>query len=139
MKIGLLEDNPAIVDWMTTVLAMAGHIVYTYPEGNSFLEGLLPSRDLHNHLPFDLVIVDLHLPGEMSGREVIARVRQTFPAKILPIIVVTGASQSELANIQAIFPEVPILRKPFKMQALLHLLETCRGANDSQGASISIN
>ena len=139
MKIGLLEDNPAIVDWMTTALAMAGHIVYTYPESTSFLECLLPSRGLHNHLPFDLAIVDLHLPGEMSGREVIARIRQTFPAKILPIIVVTGASQSELANIQANFPEVPILRKPFKMQALLRLLETSRGANGSQEASISFN
>lgn len=139
MKIGLLEDNPAIVDWMTTALAMAGHIVYTYPESTSFLECLLPSRDLHNHLPFDLAIVDLHLPGEMSGREVITLIRQTFPAKILPVIVVTGASQSELANIQANFPEVPILRKPFKMQALLRLLETSRGANGSQEASISFN
>src|SRR5260370_30488156 len=126
MKIGLLEDNPSIVDWMTTALAMAGHIVYTYPESTSFLECLLPSRGLHNHLPFDLAIVDLHLPGEMSGREVIARIRQTFPAKILPIIVVTGASQSELANIQANFPEVPILPKPFKIQTLLPFLKTTR-------------
>lgn len=139
MKIGLLEDNPAIVDWMTTALAMAGHIVYTYSEGASFLEGLLPSRGLHNHLPFDLAIIDLHLSGEMSGREVIACIRQFFPAKILPIIVVTGAGQSELANIQSNFPEVPILRKPFKMQVLLRLLETSRGANGSQEASISIN
>lgn len=139
MKIGLLEDNPAIVDWMTTALAMAGHIVYTYSESASFLEGLLPCRGLHHHLPFDLAIVDLHLPGEMSGQEVIARIRQTLPARLLPIIVVTGASQSELANLQANFPEIPILRKPFKMQALLRLLETCLGANGSQETSISIN
>jgi len=139
MKIGLLEDNQAIVDWMTTALAMAGHVVYSYSEGASFLEGLLPGRGSQNHLPFELAIVDLHLPGEMSGREVIARIRQTLPARILPIIVVTGASQSELANVQANFPEVPILRKPFKMQALLRLLATSRGANGSQEASISIN
>src|SRR5260370_9564255 len=98
MKIGFLEDNPAIVDWMTTALAMAGHIVYTYPGSISFLECLLPSQCLHNHLPFALAIVDLHLPREMSCQEVISCIRQTFSAKIWPIIVVTGALQSNRAN-----------------------------------------
>src|SRR6266566_1278535 len=112
MKIGLLEDNPAIVDWMTTALAMAGHIVYTYPESTSFLECLLPSRGLHNHLPFDLAIVDLHLPGEMSGREVIARIPD-FSGQIIAYYCRNGSKSKRACKYTGNLPRSPYITQAF--------------------------
>ena len=46
MKIGLLEDNPAILDFMTTALQMAGYRVETHTKSASLLEALLAGGDV---------------------------------------------------------------------------------------------
>jgi CheY-like chemotaxis protein len=123
MNIGLLEDNPAIVDFMSIALRMAGHQVYPHTDSPSLLAQLFHQTGIRSPLPYDLVIVDLLLPGTMSGIEAIHRVYQAIPARRLPIIIVSACSQEELAQVKARFPHVPILRKPFKMSSLLHLIE----------------
>src|SRR5260370_38714090 len=65
MKIGLLEDNPAILDYMTTALQMAGYSVESHTASASLLDSLLTGEDLPNPLPYDVVIIDLLLPGNM--------------------------------------------------------------------------
>lgn len=123
MNIGLLEDNPAILDYMSTALGIAGHNVYTYTDSPSFLATLFHPTGVRSPLPYDLVIVDLLLPGNMSGVEAIHRIRQTIPPQRLPIIIVSACSQDELTQVKARFPHVPILRKPFKINSLLQLIE----------------
>src|SRR5258708_39463746 len=51
MKIGLLEDNPAILDYMTTALQMAGYSVESHTASASLLDSLLTGEDLANPLP----------------------------------------------------------------------------------------
>ena len=126
MNIALLEDNPAIVDYMSTALRMAGHQVYPHTDSLSLLAQLFHHTGIRSPLPYDLVIVDLLLPGTMSGIEAIHRVYQAIPPWILPIIIVSACSQEELAQVKARFPHVPILRKPFKMSSLLHVIENVR-------------
>jgi DNA-binding response OmpR family regulator len=127
MNIGLLEDNPAIVDYMSTALRMAGHDVYSHTDSPSLLAAIFHQNDVRSPLPYELVIVDLLLPGDMSGVEAIHRIHQTIAPQILPIIIVSACSQDELTQVKARFPYVPVLRKPFKMSNLLHLIENVRG------------
>ena len=123
MNIGLLEDNPAILDYMSTALSMAGHNVYTHTDSPSLLATLFHTAGVRSPLLYDLVIVDLLLPGNMSGVEAIHCIRQTIPPRSLPIIIVSACSQDELTQVKARFPDVPVLRKPFKISSLLQLIE----------------
>lgn len=122
MRIGLLEDNTAIHEYITTVLKLAGHTVTTHTDGLSLLDELLGEQSTQSSLPFDLVIVDLLLPGTLSGLAVINSIRQTILPETLPIIVVSAASQHQLEQIHQRFPDVQVLQKPFSMKSLLQLI-----------------
>jgi DNA-binding response OmpR family regulator len=123
MRIGLLEDNTAIHEYITTVLELAGHTVITHTIGMSLLNELFTDTGGPSPLPYELVIVDLLLPGTLSGLAVINSIRQIIPPETLPIIVVSAASQKQLQQIHERFPDVQVLQKPFPMQKLLQLIE----------------
>ena len=96
MKIGLLEDNPGTIEYLKTALEMAGHTVSAHTQGTFLLETLSTTYSAGAPLPYDLVLVDLLLPG-LSGLEVINRIRQIIPPKRLPLIIISAAaSQQEL-------------------------------------------
>jgi CheY-like chemotaxis protein len=100
MRIGLLEDNSAIHEYLTTVLQLSGHTVSTHTVGLSLLDELLAEQSAETPLPYDLVIVDILLPGTLSGLAVINSIRQNIP------------------------PDVQVLQKPFPMKTLLELIES---------------
>ncbi len=124
MKIAVLEDNPDILEYMKTALEMAGHQVYTFIEGSLFLESLFTATNIRNPLHYDLVTIDLHLPGIISGLEVITRIRQDIPAHQLPIILITGAGEKGSEEVRSRFPTIPIVYKPFRLQTLLQLIDS---------------
>jgi len=119
MQIGLLEDNPSLVEWLTTALEFAGHNVHTYQDGPSLLRGLFAIDGFPLSLPFDLLLVDLFLPGGLSGWDVINQLRTTIPPEQLPIIVISGASMNHLDHFQASHPDIPVLQKPYQLRRLL--------------------
>ena len=123
MQIGLLEDNPAIATLLSTVLTMAGHSVCPSYDGASFLAGLFASDHISRSIPYDLLLVDLYLPGCLSGWEVVSSIRDVIPAEKLPIIVISAASAGELKKFQASYPDIPVLQKPFGMGTLLEQMK----------------
>ena len=124
MKIGVLEDNINIHEYLTTVLEMAGHTVYAHTDGLSLLDTLFTEEKSRTPLPYDLLIIDLSLPGTLSGLSVINYVRRAVTAETLPIIVLSAASPSQLEEIQARFPNIQVLQKPCEIKTLLRLIET---------------
>jgi len=123
MKIGLLEDNPAIVDYLSTALELAGHKVSAFTYGTSLLETIFTGPGTHYSLPYDLVIVDILLPGNMSGLQAIDSLQQAIAPGELPIIIISAAAKEELDQIAVRLPHIPLLRKPFKTSTLLQLIE----------------
>jgi CheY-like chemotaxis protein len=119
MQIGLLEDNPTLIEWLSTALEFAGHSVDTYRDGPSLLRYLLATDRFPLSLPFDLLLVDIFLPGGMSGWDVINRLRTAIPPEQLPIIVISGASLNHLDHLQASHPDIPVLQKPYQLHRLL--------------------
>jgi DNA-binding response OmpR family regulator len=128
MNIGLLEDNPAIVELIETALDMQGYQMQSFVNGERLLFGLLASRSVQDDsaLPYSLLIVDYLLPGGMNGGEVIAVLRKRYPPEILPIILISGANPTDLVEVQAQFPDVTILQKPFALKTLLAVMERAR-------------
>ncbi len=54
MRIGLLEDNTAIHEYITTALELAGHTVFTHTVGMSLLNELFADTGSHSPLPYEL-------------------------------------------------------------------------------------
>jgi len=108
--LALIEDNLAIAQLILTALKMHSHPTKHFTEGASFFFSLQNSF-------YEAVLIDLTLPGGISGIQVITFLREMYPA--LPIIVVSAASENILASLHTLYPTIPILRKPFKMQELL--------------------
>ena len=124
MKIGVLEDNINIHEYLTTVLEMAGHTVSAHMDGMSLLDTLFAEESKHSSLPYELLIIDLSLPGTLSGLSVISYIRQTITSETLPIIVLSAASPNQLEEIQTRFPNIQVLQKPCEIKTLLRLIET---------------
>lgn len=126
MNIGVLEDNPAIRDLLQTALEMVGHSVSTYVQGQALLDAVFKEhnteRDLLLALPYDLLIIDLNLPGELCGLDVITSIYRQLTPDRLPIIVVSAGSLSELDQLHRHFPSLSVLRKPFVIRTLLEMI-----------------
>lgn len=123
MKIAILEDQSAILELLTTALEMAGHRVYPYHTGTSLVETLFTPQSKYAPLPYDLLIIDLYLPGTEAGVEVIDSIYQHILPETLPIILTSATSLSGLTDLQAHLPMVTVLRQPFHVKDLLALIE----------------
>ncbi|HEY6539362.1 MAG TPA: response regulator [Ktedonobacteraceae bacterium] len=128
MNIALLEDNPPILDYLSTALEMHGHTVHKFTDSAPLLESLPTGENTRVPLPYDLAIIDLLLPGPVSGIETIQKIWQAIEPHRLPMIVVSACSQKELEEARALLPQVPILRKPFKMRELTQLIDQLQPA-----------
>jgi DNA-binding response OmpR family regulator len=124
MQIGLLEDNPTIVNLLSTILSMVGHQVSTFEEGDAFLASFLGGESKSPSVPFDLLLIDLYLPGQLSGWDVIDSIRTTIPPEQLPIIVISASGLAELKHLRASHPDIPVLQKPFAIATLLKLIKS---------------
>jgi CheY-like chemotaxis protein len=98
----LVEDDEATRGLFETTLSSAGYVVHTTGSGAGALTRLRTE-------PFDLVVLDLMLPG-ITGPEVLDAIQKGPATAQLPVIVVTGATlnQRELGSLNVI----TMLRKP---------------------------
>ena len=132
MRIGLLEDNPGVSDYMSTLLKFEGHTVEDYTHGSCLLHTLFTETGVHLPLPYDLLIVDLLLPGMLSGLQTIQAIRQRLSPAQLPILIVTALSLAEIEEITTGLTTVPLLRKPFQRRVLLQMIADLTGGHDTK-------
>jgi two-component system OmpR family response regulator len=120
-RILVVEDYYALADIETLLCQMEGYEVKTAKTGEEGLE-LIESYDP------DLVILDLMLPGELSGSQVLQRIRsngQNEPKVLVVSALVNQTTTPELekyANVQA-------LKKPFKVKELASRVRSMVGPN----------
>jgi DNA-binding response OmpR family regulator len=120
VRIGVLDDNIPILEYLKAMLELVGYTVSLHPASRSLLDALLPGGIVATPLPYDLVILDLSLPGDLSGAEVYHAIRRSIPGERLPVLFVTAASDRDIQDLQATFREdALLLHKPFRQQELL--------------------
>jgi len=116
MRIGLLEDDPVICEMLQEMLQTGGHIISAYQNGSEILTAF-PSQELTAlPPPFDLLLVDLILSGDISGEQVIHQVRMMFP--YLPIVIISAVAASHLEAVTRRYPGIKSLQKPFRLRDL---------------------
>jgi DNA-binding response OmpR family regulator len=128
MNIALLEDDLSNLEYLVTLLQFKGHLVFPHADAASFLDTLWATTQDNDLVPLrvtiDLAILDILLPSPLSGLDILHMLRETGTSySHLPIIVISGASQSTLNDVHRQFPTVPILRKPFQIQELFSLID----------------
>src|SRR5690349_8733083 len=110
-KILVVDDNEDIRISMLLLLQCAGYAVRTAKDG---FEGL----KLYREDPPDVVIADLAMP-EMDGVEMMAKIRQEFPAS--RIVAISGFSerkQADYLSVAKAMGAVETFVKPVESNAL---------------------
>ena len=109
MKVLLVEDERTLREGLRDLLAAAGHQVAAVEDGPGALELGLSE-------PFDLVVLDLMLPG-MDGIEVCRRLRQSRPDLSILMLTARGSEDDKVAGFAAGADDY--VAKPFGVRELL--------------------
>lgn len=111
----VVDDDPAIRQFVGDILELEGHTVRTAPDGFAALAEIEADRP-------DCVLLDVMMPG-MSGHEVLAAVRKADGGPGLPVVMLTAAADDAQAW-QAWNGGVDyFLAKPFDADQLLQFLD----------------
>lgn len=104
----VVDDDEYIRPTLSEMLGVMGFGIVDARGGSEAL-ALLASEG-----PFDLLLTDVQMPGEIDGADLAAMAKQLYPAML--IIVNTGFGGDTLAMVPS---GVPILKKPFAISDLL--------------------
>jgi signal transduction histidine kinase/CheY-like chemotaxis protein len=125
LSILLVEDNDEVAAAEEAVLQVLGHTVHREPEAGSAL------ARLQERVPFDCVVSDIQMPGEMNGIDLARTVRTDFPH--LPVVLVTGYAEELERAWQSGFTVLP---KPFSIDALKQTLARAAGARSARAGAV---
>lgn len=110
----VIEDEPLVLKTIVGGLKRAGYHTLNATNGPEALELWARRAD-----EIDLVVTDMVMPGGLSGRDVVNRMREQRPE--LRAIYCTGYSP-ELTGLNALRPDERLLPKPFEKKMLLKAL-----------------
>jgi signal transduction histidine kinase/CheY-like chemotaxis protein len=123
LRVLLVEDNDEVAAGTEALLQMMGHEVVCANDAASALAlieaGHAAAAAGGERTPgFELVISDIHMPGEMNGIDLAEAVQAIAPN--MPVILVTGYAE-ELERARHV--DVRVLSKPFDIALLEKMLE----------------
>ncbi|WP_062605127.1 hybrid sensor histidine kinase/response regulator [Caballeronia calidae] len=122
LRVLLVEDNEEVAAGTEALLTMMGHHVTYVFNADAAASVLETARaDAAADFPFDVVLSDIHMPGQMNGID-LAEMLQRFEPH-LPVILVTGYAE-ELDRARQVGARV--LSKPFDIALLDSLLRAIR-------------
>lgn len=110
-KILAVDDDAAIRSLLQVVLAAEGHEVVATPDGESAIAQIKRRR-------FDLILLDVMMP-EMSGHDVLIRLRDMRFGHDVPVIMVTAVHTPEEVLQELSEGAVDHIAKPFDIAVLL--------------------
>jgi two-component system, NtrC family, response regulator GlrR len=113
-EILIVDDDEAMLNLLSILVRRDGFRIDTAGTGDDALEKLKRHHDA--------MILDLMLPGNTSGFDVLARLR-AFEGKVPPVIVVTAHAQTkEVQDVMKDPNVVQFLSKPINQKVLLAAL-----------------
>ncbi len=123
MKVLLIEDEPKIAEYVAKTLGTAGYSVTEIYSGNEGLSAATTN-------PYDVVILDLGLPGR-SGMEILRAIRERSITTPVLILTARGDVSDRVAGLEQGADDY--LAKPFAMEEMLARVQalTRRKGRDS--------
>src|SRR5438067_1852729 len=115
-KVLIIEDYYALADIESLLCTMEGYEVKVAKSGD---EGLT----LFEEFEPDLVLLDLMLPGELSGTQVLERIRKDHGGDAKVLVVSALVNSTTAPKLEA-FGNVETLGKPFKIKELASRIQS---------------
>lgn len=116
MRILVCEDQDAIRHMIQTLVQASGHEVVGVALGAQAVERARAER-------FDLVLLDLMLPGALDGFAVIERLRAEESTRAVPILVISAMDDPESQKRARDLGATAFYGKPFRPLELLANLD----------------
>lgn len=114
MHVLVMDDDPGIRDVLAGMLEILGHKVERCENGADAIS--FYKKQMSSGKPFDLVIMDLTIPGGMGGEEAIKYLREMDPE--VKAIVSSGYSNNPVISNFSDYGFSGRLAKPFKISTL---------------------
>jgi len=108
----VVDDDPANVQSMINLFKLEGHTVVIVNRGELALQTLSSQRD------FFLVVLDITMP-DLSGFEVLRRIRERYSPFELPVLMLTARSRSEDIRLAMELGANDFVGKPFESEELM--------------------
>ncbi len=109
----VIDDDPAVCNFITTLMNKYGYSVIAYENSKEALDKLHEKK-------IDVVLTDIVMPV-VSGTEILGKIRDTNPE--VPVILMTGYTDFDTA-VDAIKKGVfDLIIKPFKPEQIIHSVE----------------
>ncbi len=123
-RIMVMDDDPELQEVMVEILSLLGHTVVVASEGQETLAVYQESLD--NEPKFDLVILDLTIPGGMGGLETLEKLKEFNPD--VKVIVSSGYSTDPIMANYAEYGFAGSITKPFTIAGIKACIEsfTCK-------------
>ena len=110
-KIMVIDDDPAVVDYLVTLLSDNGYETCSAKDAREGMERVKAEKP-------DLITLDLELPGEWGPR-FYRNLSEDKDLKNIPVIVISG-----LSGVQHAIPRaVASISKPFDRKELLKIVK----------------
>ena len=121
MRILVCEDQDAIRNMIQTLVRASGHDVVGVASGAKAVELALSST-------FDVVLLDLMLPGSLDGFAVCEHLRQNPSTAAVPIFVISALDHDAARARAAAAGATAFYAKPFRpLELLEHITRVARG------------
>jgi len=122
-RILMLDDETQVLKVTSAMLEHLGHQVTLTDDGAKALAEFEKARG--EGKPFDLLIMDLNIPGGMGGKETIARLIEIDPE--VKAIVASGYSNDPILSDHEKYGFAGIVNKPFRLSELKQAIEQITG------------
>jgi DNA-binding response OmpR family regulator len=116
MRVLVCEDQDAIRQMITTLVGSSGHEVVGVSTGSKAVE--LASTE-----PFDILLLDLMLPGQLDGFQVCERLRGQESTKGLPIFIISAMDDPDSRAKAKAAGATDFFGKPFRPLELLKVIQ----------------
>jgi len=118
-KILVMDDEKKIRDALNRILNRIGYEVELAEDGAQAIE--LYKAALKSGKPFDVVIMDLTIPGGMGGQEAIEKLKQLDPQ--VKAIIASGYANNPVMSNYKKLGFLDVLTKPFRAEELNQVLQ----------------
>ncbi len=115
----VMDDDELVRDVVAAMLQRLGYNVETAPDGAVVIDQYARSREAGN--PFDLVIMDLTVPGGLGGVETARKLREMDPQA--RVIVSSGYSTDPVMSNYRDYGFNNVIQKPYTLQTLGKVLQ----------------
>ena len=120
-RVLVVDDDQALQTLLNVLLTRAGFECDFVTDGEAALQKIDGGE-------YAVIVLDLILPG-VSGIEILAQLKASRPALLQRTIIMTGASNGILRNIDVTRVH-SVIRKPFDISDMVQLTTDCAYQND---------